>query len=75
MPQIIDTLQMYQKEMSDPNSEIGKNYLSKEKQQSVIEIYLKEIEVTDEKASNKENWIRLSRRKYWDMTSPETTLQ
>jgi hypothetical protein len=33
LPQIISTLQAYQNELSDPNSDICKNYLSKEKQQ------------------------------------------
>jgi len=47
LPQIISTLQSYQKELSDPNSDICKNYLSKEKQQSVVERYLKGISIHD----------------------------
>ena len=47
LPQIISTLQMYQKELSDPNSDICKNYLSKEKQQSVVKRYLKGISIPD----------------------------
>lgn len=38
---------MYQKELSDPNSDICKNYLSKEKQQSVVKRYLKGISIPD----------------------------
>ena len=89
LPEIIATLQLYQKELSDPSSIICKDYLTKEKQQSVVERYLKgipiddlalqfdcttqiisqilsikEIEIADEKTSNKENRIRLSKRKY-----------
>lgn len=47
LPQIISTLQMYQKELSDPNSDLCKNYLSKEKQQSVVKRYLKGISIPD----------------------------
>ena len=47
LPQIISTLQMYQKELSDLNSDICKNYLSKEKQQSVVKRYLKGISIPD----------------------------
>ena len=89
LPQIIDVLQKYQKEMSDSDSEICKKYLSEDKQKMVVERYfkgisiddlalqfdctaqtislvlsIKEIEIADEKTSNKENRIRLSRRKY-----------
>jgi len=47
LPQIISTLQTYQKELSDPNSDICKNYLSKENQQSVVKRYLKGISIAD----------------------------
>jgi hypothetical protein len=47
LPQIISTLQLYQKELSDPNSDLCKNYLSKEKQQSVVKRYLKGISIPD----------------------------
>jgi hypothetical protein len=47
LPQIITTLQTYQKELSDPTSDICKNYLSKEKQQSVVKRYLKGISIPD----------------------------
>ena len=47
LPQIIFTLQTYQKELSDPTSDICKNYLSKEKQQSVVKRYLKGISIPD----------------------------
>lgn len=47
LPQIISTFQMYQKELSDPSSDLCKNYLSKEKQQSVVKRYLKGISIPD----------------------------
>jgi hypothetical protein len=47
LSQIIDTLQTYQKEMSNPESEICKNYLSEEKQKTVAERYLKGISIND----------------------------
>ena len=45
LSQIIDTLLMYQKEMSDSNSEICKNYLLSEQQNAVVERYLKGISI------------------------------
>jgi hypothetical protein len=47
LPQIISTLQMYQKESIDLNSDICKNYFSKEKQQSVVKRYLKGTSIPD----------------------------
>jgi hypothetical protein len=47
LPQIISSLQMYQKELSDPDSDICKNFLSKEKQQSVVKRCLKGISIPD----------------------------
>lgn len=47
LSQMIATLQMYEKEMSDPDSNICKNYLPKEKQQLVIKRYFIGIPVHD----------------------------
>jgi hypothetical protein len=47
LKQIISTLQLYEHELNDPNSDICKNYLLKDKQQLVIQRHLKGISVPD----------------------------